>query len=146
MKKFLMILAIASLFAGFLFAEGENKTKNEKNEKKWTSMSYVNVPVVKILEAKEGYVVIYEKNKTGIGNTVIPKKWIKGSEKEPRKLKFRNVRTVNGAYMTVIKDEGNFKRVILSIPMNKSSGLWGVVDNGKNIEGTDKDTLEELEL
>lgn len=143
MKKFLMSLAIASVFVSFAFAEAQTRTKNEK---KWTSMSYVNVPIVKILEAKDGYVVIYQKNKTGVGNVVIPKKWIKGSEKEPRKLKLRNIQGVSGAYMTVIKDDNKFKRVVLSIPMDKSKRIWGVVDSGKQLEGTDKDALEELEL
>ena len=100
----------------------------------------------KILEGKDGYAVIYQKNQTGVGNVVIPKKWGKGNADQPRKLKFRAVKTSLGAYMTVVKDGGEFKRVILSIPMNKSNSIWGMVDSRKNMEGADKDTLEDLEF
>ena len=48
--------------------------------------------------------------------------------------------------MTVIKDDGEFKRVILSVPMNKSDSIWGVADYRKEMEGEDKETLEELEF
>ena len=106
----------------------------------------MNVPVLKILEGKDGYVIIYQKNKTGVGNVIIPKNWAHGNPDSPRKLKFRSVKTSLGAYMTVVKNGGDFKRVILSIPMNKSNSIWGMVDSRKNLEGADKDTLEDLEF
>ena len=90
--------------------------------------------------------IIYQKNKTGVGNVVIPKKWANGTPAAPRKLKFRAVKTSVGAYMTIVKDNGEFKRVILSIPMNKNNSIWGMVDSRKNMDGADKDTLEDLEF
>ncbi|MCR4742236.1 MAG: hypothetical protein K5866_05145 [Treponema sp.] len=145
MKKLLMIFAILTAFStACLFAQ-ENEG-NKKNESKWSTLSYVNVPVYKVLEGKDAYVVIYQKNKTGIGNVVIPKKWAHGNPEDPRKLKFRAVNTANSAYLTVVKKEGEFKRVVLSVPMSKSNGIWGLADYHKDIEGSDKDTLEELEL
>ena len=147
MKKILVILTLLAVFSAALFADNNGSANApERTEGKWTELSYVNVPVLKILEGKDGYAVIYQKNKTGVGNVVIPKKWGRGSEDSPRKLKFRSVRTSNGAYMTVVKDGGEFKRVILSIPMNKNNSIWGMVDSRKNMEGADKDTLEDLEF
>ncbi len=147
MKKLLMILTVISLLALSLFADENNSASGpERTEGKWTELSYVNVPVLKILEGKEGYAVIYQKNKTGVGNVVIPKNWAHGTTENPRKLKFRAVKTSIGAYMTVVKDKGEFKRVILSIPMEKSNPIWGLVDYRKSMEGTDKDTLEDLEF
>ena len=147
MKKILIVLALFAVFSAVLFAEKNNKsTTPERTEGKWTEISYVNVPVLKVLEGKDGYVVIYQKNKTGVGNVILPKKWAHGTEENPRKLKFRAVNTSLGAYMTVVKDAGEFKRVILSIPMDKNNSIWGMVDSRKNLEGADKDTLEELEL
>lgn len=147
MKKLLMILTVISLLALSLFADENNSASGpERTEGKWTEISYVNVPVLKILEGKEGYAVIYQKNKTGVGNVVIPKSWAHGTTENPRKLKFRAVKTSIGAYMTVVKDKGEFKRVILSIPMEKSNSIWGLVDYRKSMEGTDKDTLEDLEF
>ena len=77
---------------------------------------------------------------------MIPKKWARGNPDEPRKLKFRAVRTANNAYLTVVKKDGEFMKVVLSVPMSKSNSIWGLADYHKDIEGSDKDTLEELEL
>ena len=129
-----MILALLSVFSVALFAENSSSASAPaRTEGKWTDISYVNVPVLKILEGKDGYVII-------------PKKWAHGTPEAPRKLKFRAVKTSLGSYMTVVKDAGEFKRVILSIPMNKNNSIWGVVDSRKNLEGADKDTLEDLEF
>ncbi len=147
MKKILIILTLLAVFSAALFADNKGSgNAPERTEGKWTDMSYVNVPVLKILEGKDGYAVIYQKNKTGVGNVIIPKKWGRGSEEAPRKLKCRAVKTSIGAYMTIVKDGGEFKRVILSIPMNKNNSIWGLVDSRKNMEGADKDTLEDLEF
>ena len=147
MKKILMILALFAVFSVAVFAENNSSASAPaRTEGKWTDMSYVNVPVLKILEGKDGYAVIYQKNKAGVGNVIIPKNWAHGNPDAPRKLKFRAVKTSVGAYMTVVKDGGEFKRVILSIPMNKSNSIWGLVDSRKNLEGADKDTLEDLEF
>lgn len=146
MKKLLLILSLVSVFSLKVFAaDNGNNDSIVKDESKWTTLSYVNVPVLKILEAKDGYVVIYQKNRVGSGTTVIPKSWAKGNTESPRKLKFRNVKRTNEAYMTVVQDEGNFKRVILTIPMNKQSGMWGVVSNGKEID-TEKTDMSDLAL
>ena len=147
MKKILMILALFALFTTAIFAENNSSASAPaRTEGKWTDISYVNVPVLKILEGKDGYVIIYQKNKTGVGTVILPKNWAHGTPDAPRKLKFRAVKTSIGSYMTVVKDGGEFKRVILSIPMNKSNSIWGMVDSRKNLEGADKDTLEDLDL
>lgn len=147
MKKFLMILALASIFTLSAFAAEDKKQENsfEKDESKWSTLSYVNVPIVKILEGKDGYVIVYQKNRVGTGTTVVPKAWAKGTPDNPRKLKFRNTKKNNSAYMTVVQKEGEFKRVILTIPMNKNSGMWGVVASGKELD-TDKEDLSDMKL
>lgn len=146
MKKIFMILAVLSVFALSAFADESSTNGQARNEAKWTDMSYVNVPILKILEGKDGYAIVYQKNRHGVGNVVIPKKWAQGNTENPRKLKFRSVKTSLGAYMTIVKDGGEFKRVILSIPMNKNDSIWGLADYRKNMEGADKDTLEDLEF
>ena len=149
MKKILLVLALFTVFSGLLFAAENTKdsgTSFERTEGKWSDISYVNVPILKILEGKNAYSIIYQKNQVGVGSVVIPKAWAKGSTDSPRKLKFRKVRSGYNSFMTVIKDEGEFKRVILSVPMNKSDSIWGVADYRKTMEGEDKETLEELEF
>lgn len=149
MKKTLLILALFAVFSGMLFAAektNDSGTSFEKTEGKWSTLSYVNVPILKILEGKNAYSIIYQKNQVGVGSVVIPKAWVKSSPDSPRKLKFRKVRSGYNSFMTVIKDDGEFKRVILSVPMNKSDSIWGVADYRKTMEGEDKETLEELEF
>ena len=149
MKKKLLILALFTVFSGLLFAaenSNDSGTSFEKTEGKWSNLSYVNVPILKILEGKNAYSIIYQKNQVGVGSVVIPKEWVKSSPDSPRKLKFRKVRSGYNSFMTVVKDEGEFKRVILSVPMNKSDSIWGVADYRKAMEGEDKETLEELEF
>lgn len=143
MKKFLMAIAFLSMFSFAAFAQNNGEPKDES---KWTDMSYVNVPILKVYEGKDAYIILYQKNKVGTGKTVVPKKWAKGNPNEPRKLKFRNTRRADCAYMSVQKKAGEFKRVILTLPMNKQNSIWGLADYHLQIEGSDKDTLEELDL
>lgn len=147
MKKILILLSLLTIFSTTVFAQenGDSK-KEERDESKWSSLSYVNVPVLKVLEGVDAYVVVYQKNKTGVGNVIIPKKWASGNPEEPRKLKFRDSKNNKNAFMTVVKKEGEFHRVILTVPMNKRMSIWGNTASKKPIEGADKDTLEELEL
>lgn len=141
MKKLLMMLALVSVFTLSAFAED-----TKRNEANWTNLSYVNVPVLKVMESTDGYLVLYQKNRIGTGRVVIPKAWIDGSEDSPRKLKFRTVKTAGEAYMSIVKDNGEFIRVVLNMPVSKLNPIWGVVASGVQLEGTDKDTLEELDF
>lgn len=148
MKKLILIFALASIFSFSIFAQEESSSniKIERNEEKWSTMSYVNVPVLKILEDKDAYVVIYQKNRMGTANTVIPKKWVHGTKESPSKLRLRSSKYAYNSTMTIVKDNGEFVRVILTAPLSRSNSIWGVVARGKQLEGTDKDTLEELAL
>lgn len=147
MKKIILLFTFLTIFSFSLAAQSTNTVSSpEKTDSKWSSISYVNVPILKIMEGKDGYVIIYQKNKTGIGNVVIPKKWAKGDTKNPRKLKFRKVTNNVNSFMTVVKKDGEFLRVILSVPMSKQVSIWGLADTRQGLEGADKDTLEDLEF
>lgn len=141
-----MILALLSAFTMAAVAQSSDSSSSDKDESKWSEMSYVNVPVIKVYEGKEAYIVLYLKNKTGVGKVVIPKAWAKATKDTPRKLKFRNAKSDKASYMCVQKKGGEFHRVVLTVPASKSSSIWAVADYHKEIEGSDKDTLEELEL
>jgi hypothetical protein len=139
MKKILCVLFAAMIVCAAVTAE------QERDPSKWASVSYVDVPIYKILESKDAYVVIYGKDRTGTGSTTIPKKWAKGNTETPRKLKFRSVKGKLQPFMTVIKKDGTFLRVILSVPTSKLNSVWGVADDSK-VTDVNKDTLEDLEL
>ena len=90
MKKIYLIFALAAIFSISAFAQNTPVPQPERTEGMWSDMTYENVPILKIMEGRDGYVVIYQKNKVGVANTVIPKKWARGTPDAPRKLKFRN--------------------------------------------------------
>lgn len=140
MKKFLLMLCVLSVFTAAMFADTKEKKEG------WSDLSYNVVPVLKILESRDGYVVIYQKNKTGIGNVVIPKEWAHFKPDTARKLKFRNTKNNKESFMTVVKKGGEFSKVILSVPLSKQNAIWGLADYHKQLEGTDKETLEDLEF
>jgi len=147
MKKSLFVLVFSLLFTIASFAQSTKQPSTVIiDESKKSTLSYSNVPVLKILEGKDAYVVIYQKYKYGAGSVVIPKKWARGNPESPRKLKFRPTQPAVGSYLTIVKKDGEFSKVILNTTMNKQDSVWGVVDYHKEIEGSDKDTLEEIEL
>ncbi|MBC6719395.1 hypothetical protein H9I36_02565 [Treponema sp. Marseille-Q4130] len=143
MKKIALSFAVIMLCAAALTAQ--KTTQPKLDESKWSSVTYFNVPLYKVLQTEDAYVVIYAKNKVGAGSTTIPKKWAKGNTENPRKLKFRTVRGTLKPFMTVVKDGGKFVRVILSVPPTKDTDFWGIADPDK-VTDIDKDTLEELDL
>jgi hypothetical protein len=147
MKKIVVLFLTACLIAFTVTAaEPKTKTSAERDESKWTDLSYENIPILKILEAKEAFVIIYQKNKIGTGTTVIPKEWARGNPENPRKLKFRNTKNPNTSFMTIVKKGGEFRRVILTIPMSKRNAMWGVLDNSIKLEGLDKQNLDDVVL
>lgn len=150
MKKLLVLLALFSVFTCSLFAaesDGEKKQSEYiHNEEKWSDFSYVNVPILKVMEARNAYVVLYQKNKYGTGKVVIPKNWANGNKDNPKKLKFRSVKHTNESFMTVVKNNGDFYKVYLTLPMSKANPIWGIADTRRDIDGGDKDTLEDLEF
>lgn len=143
MKRLALVFLAAALCLHA--AAAQDSGKQSKDESKWASISYFNVPVYKILESKQAYVIIYGKNKVGVGNTTIPKKWAKGNVENPRKLKFRNVKGALKPFMTVVSKDGEFKRVVLNVPTSKLDPVWGIAAESK-VNDADKDTLEELDL
>ena len=145
MKK--LLCSVSILFAVVTACFAVPTAYNETHEENWSDLSYVQVPIYKVLDSKEAYVVIYAKNKIGAGSTVIPKSWIKGTKDSPRKLQIRDLKMGKlKPFMTVVKKNGEFHHVILNLCVNKSDSTWGVVANNKQLEGLDKETLEEIEL
>ena len=145
MKKIFAILILTAIFACTVFAENQDLSR-PKDESKWSDITYVTAPVMKILESKDCYVVIYQKKFAGTATVTIPKSWNNFKKDTPRKLKFRNIKNPDDSFITVVSKGGEFHRVILSCPMKKNNKLWGIISNDLKVEGADKETLEELDI
>ena len=143
MKKIIVTLLALATFAAAAFAVPV--AYNETNEANWSDMSYEYIPVFKVLESTDAFVVLYQKGKYGVGQTTLPKNWTHSSKESPAKLKMR---ALTGGklkpYLTVVKKGGDFHHVILTMPVSKANAAWGVVNKGVKID-TDKDTLEPLQ-
>ena len=46
------------------------------------------------------------------------------------------------SYMTVIKRDGSFERVLLTLPVSRAAPVWGVADSTVKVDDADKDSLE----
>lgn len=145
MKKIFVIAILLSIFSAAVFAQNQDLSV-PKDESKWSDISYVTAPVMKILESKDCYVVIYQKKGAGTATVTIPKSWNNFKKDTPRKLKFRNIKDPGQSFITVVKKADEFHRVILSCPMKKNNSLWGIISSDLKVEGADKETLEELDI
>ena len=136
MKKLGLIIAILISVSAIALAEVKQDYKYEFQESK---LSYHNVTVYKVLDHRTSYIVMYAKGHREVGSVTIPKKWY---AEKPSKLSFRALPKGMSPYMTVIKKEGTFNHVILTMPVDRASTLWGVADSSVTVNDADKDTLE----
>lgn len=143
MKKFLLALALSASVIFPVVAEGAK----ESTPRVWdhgdnvSNITYQNVRFYKIYDQKDSYVVLYEKQGVKIGTAVIPKKWSDNKE-GPRKLLFRNAPAKIGPYLTIIKKEGEFQKVLVTVPSNRFNPVWAMAPANMTVEGTDAQALE----
>ncbi len=139
MKKIIASLILALCLALPAIAEGEANAPIWDHGDNVASLSYRNVNVYRILDHKDAYVVLYQKQGLKIGQAVLPKKWAK---EQPRKLLFRNKPKGMGTYMSVFYNDGEFYKVILTLSPSRLDAVWGTVPTGATVDGTDADTLD----
>ena len=137
MKKFLIALLLA--FCAGSFALAQETTPIWDHGDNVSDMTYENYRILKILDQKESYVVLYEKKGVEVGQAVVPKSWYK---EVPRKLDFRHKPGQLNPYMTVLNKGGEFYKVILTVPVSKRDSLWGFIPSSTKVEGTDAASLE----
>ena len=142
MKKLLLALAFAASLVLPMAAEDAK----ESTPRVWdhgdnvSSITYQNVRFYKINDTKDSYVVLYEKQGVKIGTAVLPKKWSENKE-GARKLLFRNAPAKIGPYMTIIKKDGEFQKVWVTVPTNRFNPVWAIAPNGMAVDGSDADSL-----
>ncbi len=115
---FLMVIGLTCLFAEKKYQEAD--------------ISYVNVPVLKVLEHTKAYVIIYQKNGNDIDCVSIPKQWFKQGNPE-RKAKLRAIDEKINPYVTIYFKNGEFNYLFLNMPQSKANSFWGVLPNGSKL-------------
>lgn len=144
MKKILTAAFMAlCLLVPVMAQNSENTTENTKpiwdHGDNVSNLQYVNARIFKIFEQKDAFVVYYERTGVKIDQAVIPKRWVK---EHPRKLEIRTKPNSIDPYMTVIYKNGEFLKVLLTVPLRKEDPVWGFYKKGAEIPGLDKETLD----
>ncbi len=103
-----------------------------------SELSYQNFVVSRIYDSSDAYTVLYEKSGYEIGKVSIPKSWahqgLTVEEHKNHKLFFRNkVKTLDNM-MTIYYRNGEFYKVILTVPTSKADPVWAVAPNGYDPE------------
>ena len=138
MKKLGIISALLLAVTPLTVSAVEQDYKYEFQESK---LSYHNVTIYKVLDHRQAYVVMYAKGHRDVGTVTIPKKWYK---EKPSKLNFRALPKGMTPYMTVVKKEGSFDHVILTMPTSRADAAWGVADSNIQIDDADKENLDDI--
>ena len=137
LKKIIFTLALAAVAFSPLFAQ-EKKGGHRKSD-----ISYYSAPIYKILDSSKAYVVIYGKAHNKMGTVTIPKDWARNRPGEVKKLTVRGLPTKLNPYITIVKRSGEFEKVLLTVPSNHNSNIWGRANETK-VE--DVSGLESIEL
>ena len=128
MKKFLISVILAALTAASVMAQDAQAAKPVWDHGDNVSdLSYQNVFIYKVLDHKDAYIVMYAKQGMKVGTTIVPKSW---SAQTPRKLDIRNKPKGLSPYMTVIKKNGEFLLVRMTLPLNRNDPVCADQDFG----------------
>ena len=143
MEKIIVALLLAACFALPAVAQSNESSKTTPvwdHGDNVSDLTYETVPIYRVLNHKDAYVVIYLKQNLKVANVVIPKKWAYGTV--GRKLFFRTKPASLDSSMTVFYKGGEFFKVCLTVNPSQHDSIWGMVPNGTKLEGTDAETLE----
>lgn len=135
MKKLFLCL-FALLFSLSLFAQTAESEQSSEEE----SFYYINVPVLRVFDHKDAYVVHYQKGSMGVGEVFVPKEWFVTSEKN--KSRVRPLAKGLEPYMTVVYLNGSFLKVFLNMPTDRRNTYWSILSKDIDISSKlNKDTL-----
>ncbi len=123
MKKSLIALL---LVFGLAVAGGFSQEQAEQTNKYDGNLTYRSMVVYKVFDHKDVVIVIYAKHGKDMAQVAIPKTW---SHENPRKLSYRILPKGINPYMTVVTKDGEFHKVILTLPhVRNPDSLWTVAN------------------
>ena len=143
MKTKSLILAALGVFlvAFSAAAQEEPKTEPIKSENS-SAYYYVNIPIEKIYPHRLGYLVMYRKSGTGLGQAYLPVDWFSKSAGKGDLIKLDKGST--WPYLSVFYKEGAVSHVRLFVRREMYHPSWGLLPKGSNID--DRFEVSELKL
>ena len=132
MKKLILIFLVALIgFCAFA-----HDFENESD------LFYINVPIIRVYDHIDAYIVHYQKGNMDVGQAFVPKEWFKTSE--VNKSRVRPLAKGVQPYMTVIYSEGTFQKVFINMPENRRHSAWKILSH--NIDVASRMNTETLEI
>ena len=132
MKK-LIIIFLVTLLCFSLYAQQEAEEQD---------LFYINVPIVRVYDHIDAYVVHYLKGNMSVGQVFVPKVWF--NTQEVNKSRLRPLAKGVEPYMTVIYESGTFQKVYINMPINRRHSSWKILS--RNIDVASKMNTETLEI
>lgn len=124
MKKIAVL--IAGLTVGFsLFAQ-----ENASNDGEYF---YQNMPLEKIYQYRDGYILIYRSGINSLAKAYIPMEWFDVGNKKAELIWLPQGRS-SWPYLMVFYKGGEFSHVRLYAHTNLNSGTWGRVPQNVNLD------------
>ncbi len=116
MKKICFIAILFALCVSFAFTQVTFESGDT---------SYVNVPILKIYDHPDYYIVTYRQNGLGVNQTSIPKDWFKQGSPNKKGM-LRNLTGNVNPYITIWFRSGEFTYIYINVSSNRSDDVWGV--------------------
>ena len=132
MKKLIIIL-LFSLLCFSLYAQ-QNAEEQD--------LFYINVPIVRVYDHIDAYVVHYLKGNMEVGQVFVPKVWF--NQHELNKSRVRPLAKGLDPYMTVIYESGTFRKVFINMPVDRKHSAWKILS--RNVDVASKMNTETLEI
>lgn len=134
MKKLLVALVLAAGMVAAAVAQGTSTKAIWDHGDNVSDISYQTFVVSRVYASGDAYTVLYEKDGYKIGKVSIPRSWeYQGTTVEAHKnhkLFFRNkIKTIDNL-MTVFYKNGEFFKVMLTLPQDRGDPVWAVAPNG----------------
>lgn len=137
MKRLSLILLLLITVLSSSFAQ-DSIIKDEYK----TDLTYVNLPIYRIYDQRQAYIVMYQKNGNEIGQTILPKVWFKKNTEEPRKGIVRTLPKLLTPYLTVMYKGGEFYRVLINAPLSRNHSVWSVINKEINEDSINTETIQ----
>ena len=132
MKKLILIFLVALIgFCAF--------AQDFENE---SDLFYINVPIIRVYDHIDAYVVHYLKGNMEVGQVFVPKVWF--NTHEFNKSRLRPLAKGVEPYMTVIYESGEFRKVYINMPIDRKHSAWKILS--RNVDVASKMNTETLEI
>lgn len=131
MLRYTVAALAALLFSVPVLGQEAPKTEPISPENS-SAYYYVNIPIEKVYNHRLGYVVMYRKSGTELGQAYLPSDWFTKSAGKGELIRMQSGK--NWPYLTVFYKDGQVDHVRLFVRREMYHPSWGILPPGTNID------------